>query len=106
MVIGPYRSQRDGVSVRRQGFHGFEATDRELLPNRLLARVSDRPGEPPAVLVSVGLLSLFVLSLAWTRMTPDAAHRGSFAMIVRESLSAASKEPLGAFGQFPHHLGR
>src|SRR6516164_4977751 len=87
MVIGPYRSQRDGVSVRRQGFHGFDATDRELLPNRLLARVSDRPGEPPAVLVSVGLLSLFVLSSALTRMTPDAAHRGSFAMIVRESLS-------------------
>ena len=58
------------------------------------------------MLVSVGLLSLFVLSSALTRMTPDAAHRESFAMIVREPLSPASKEPLGAFCQFPHHLGR
>jgi hypothetical protein len=80
--------------------------DRELLPNRLLARVSGDPEQRSAALVSVGQLSLFAPSLAWTRMTPDAGHWGSFAMIARLSLSPASQEPLGASGQFPHHVGR
>jgi hypothetical protein len=77
---------------------------RELLPNRLLVRVSGGPEQRPAVLVSVELRNLFVLSLAWTRITPDAGHRESSAMIAWLSLSPAAQEPLGAFGQFPHHV--
>jgi len=80
--------------------------DRESLPNRLLARVSGDPEERPAVLVSVGLLDLFVLSLAWTRNTPHAGHRGSFAISARVPLHPGPEKPLGAFGQFPHHVGR